>query len=170
MGSNTNIRRGTGGRDARRAMNALRRLVHALRASSTAVRRDTGVSGAQLFVLQQLAQRPVTSLNELAARTRTHQSSVSVVVSRLAERRLVARRPSAEDARRTEIELTEEGAALLDDAPHTLQTSLVGALGRLPTAQRSALADGLEAWVEAAGLASGDAPFFFEPDAPRRRA
>jgi len=151
-------------------MNALRRLVHALRASSTAVQRDTGVSGAQLFVLQQLAQQPVASLNELAARTRTHQSSVSVVVSRLAERGLVERRPSAEDGRRTEIELTAEGAALLDDAPRTLQTSLVAALGRLPAPQRGTLADGLEAWVEAAGLTGGDAPFFFEPDAPRRRA
>ena len=148
-------------------MNALRRLVHALRASSTAVQRDTGVSGAQLFVLQQLAQKSVTSLNELAARTRTHQSSVSAVVSRLAERQLVARRPSAEDGRRTEIELTAAGAAMLDDAPRTLQTSLVGALRRLPAEQRLALADGLDAWVEAAGLASSDAPLFFEPHASR---
>lgn len=151
-------------------MNALRRLVHALRASSTAVQRDTGVSGAQLFVLQQLAQQPVASLNELAARTRTHQSSVSAIVSRLAERRLVTRHPSAEDARRTEIALTPAGAALLADAPPTVQTSLVAALRRLTADQRRTLADGLEAWVESAGVAGGDAPFFFEPHAPGRPA
>ncbi|HEU4628552.1 MAG TPA: MarR family transcriptional regulator [Gemmatimonadaceae bacterium] len=151
-------------------MNALRRLVHALRASSTAVQRDTGVSGAQLFVLQQLAQQPVASLNELAARTRTHQSSVSAVVSRLAERQLVTRNPSAEDGRRTEIALTPAGAAVLADAPPTLQTSLVAALRRLTAEQCRTLADGLEAWVEAAGVSGGDVPLFFEPDVPGRPA
>ena len=64
-------------------VNGLRRITQALRLSSSVVQDTLGITGAQLFVLQQLADRPGASLRELAERTLTDQSSVSVVVSRL---------------------------------------------------------------------------------------
>src|SRR5262249_57297587 len=74
-----------------RSMNAIRSIVRAQRINTRAVELKMGSSLAQLFVLQQLAERSADSLNELAERTATHQSSVSVVVRRLVERGLVAR-------------------------------------------------------------------------------
>jgi DNA-binding MarR family transcriptional regulator len=145
-------------------MDLLRTLVRALRVSTRAVEREIGISGAQLFVLQQLAGAPARSVNELAERTRTHQSSVSTVVSRLAERGLVAREPAAQDARRMEIALTEAGRALLDDAPRTAQVRMVEALAAMPPAQARALADGLSALVRQAGLQDLPASFFFEDE------
>ena len=62
-----------------------------LRVASRAAERDVGLGAAQLFVLHKLEEAPRLSLNELAERTRTHQSSVSVVVRRLVNRGLVAR-------------------------------------------------------------------------------
>ena len=58
-------------------MDAVRRIVQALRRSSVAASSAVGLSGAQLFVLQQLslAEKPL-SLADLAARTLTDQSSV----------------------------------------------------------------------------------------------
>src|SRR3954465_9301852 len=79
------------------ALDEVRRLVQALRQSTVQAERETGLSGAQLFVLQQLAQTPAQSLNDLAERTHTHQSSVSVVVTRLVGRGLVSRQRSPED-------------------------------------------------------------------------
>lgn len=145
-------------------MDLLRTLVRALRVSTRAVEREIGISGAQLFVLQQLAGAPARSVNELAERTRTHQSSVSTVVSRLVERGLVAREPAARDARRMEIALTEAGRALLDDAPRTAQVRMVEALGAMPSAQVRALADALQALVREAGLQDLPASFFFEDE------
>src|SRR5688572_25209379 len=78
-------------------MDALRLVVRALRISTRAVEKEIGISGAQLFVLQRLEDSPARSVNELAERTSTHQSSVSTVVSRLVERGLARRAPSAED-------------------------------------------------------------------------
>src|SRR4051794_8130303 len=72
-----------GGGDVRAIMDAIRRIVRVLRVSSRAAEKQVGLSGAQLFVLHKLADTPALSLNELADRTRTHQSSVSVVVQRL---------------------------------------------------------------------------------------
>jgi DNA-binding MarR family transcriptional regulator len=145
-------------------MDQLRTLVRALRVSTRAVEREIGISGAQLFVLQQLAGAPARSINELAERTRTHQSSVSTVVSRLAERGLVAREAAVQDARRMEIALTEAGRALLEDAPRTAQVRMVEALAAMPPAQARALADGLSALVRQAGLQDLPASFFFEDE------
>src|ERR1700722_10124151 len=102
-------------------MDDLRRLVRWLRVSASAAQRKTGLSGAQLFVLQRLAEEKATSLTELASRTATDQSSVSVVVSRLVQCGLVARAASKADARRVEIRVTARGRAILrppPEAPH----------------------------------------------------
>src|SRR5688572_30259953 len=45
-------------------LEALRRIIRTLRVSAGEAERRTGVSTAQLFVLQQLAQAPAASLNE----------------------------------------------------------------------------------------------------------
>ena len=155
MGTNTNA--------ATRAMDAARRLVRALSGSARAVHARSGISGAQLFVLRQLAGAGAPlGINDLAELTLTHQSTVSGVVTRLVERRLVTRTPSPEDARRAVVSLTARGRALLDAAPPTVQTQLVDGLARLDATQRAALADALEAWLEAAGIADHPAHLFFE--------
>lgn len=68
------------------------------------------LSLAQLFVLQELDKREAQSLNELAERTATHQSSVSVVVRRLVERGLVTWVADTEDRRRVQLAVTPAGA------------------------------------------------------------
>ena len=94
-------------------VDSVRRIVRALRESSREAERKVGISGAQLFVLQQLAGGPAQSVSDLAERTLTHQSSVSVVVQRLVSVGLVARRPSRSDRRRTELRLTSRGRHVL---------------------------------------------------------
>src|SRR5438128_1751398 len=114
-----------------RSMDAVRAVVRALRINTRAIELEIGISLAQLFVLQQVAQRPATSLNDLAERTATHQSSVSVVVRRLVDRGLVTRRADTADKRRIQIEVTPAGEKLLVGAPETIQVRLVTALGLL---------------------------------------
>src|SRR5881296_2175368 len=65
--------------DSQRILDSIRRLVRLLRLADRAAQNELGLSGAQLFVLQELGKTPSLSLNELAERTRTDQSSVSVV-------------------------------------------------------------------------------------------
>src|SRR5215471_2955160 len=91
------------------ALDSLRRLVRALRASAHSAERKLGVSGAQLFVLGQLREEPGTSLSRIAERTATDPSSVSVVVARLVARGLIMRKRHATDARRAALSLTAKG-------------------------------------------------------------
>lgn len=142
----------------------LRRIVQVLRESSRATERKLGVSGAQLFVLKALSGSRAISLNDLAARTYTHQSTVSVVVKRLVDRGLVSRVTSPLDARRVELELTRRGRALLARAPRATQGRLIEGLEKLPRKERQALATALHHWVEAMQLDSEAPAMFFEEE------
>ena len=142
-------------------VDSVRRIVRALRESSREAERKVGISGAQLFVLQQLAGGPAQSVSDLAERTLTHQSSVSVVVQRLVSSGLVARSPSRSDGRRTELRLTSRGRRVLRFAPP------------LSAPRRAQLASDLLDVVGRMRLVAGAPGMFFEergraPRAPRR--
>ena len=155
-----------GGEEVSRAMNAIRSIVRALRVNTRSIELKLGISLAQLFVLEQLATKPAESLNELAERTATHQSSVSVVVRRLVDRGLVTRTAVPTDKRRVHIALTEAGQAMLRGAPPTVQADLLEGMKHLRPDQRASLADLLETWVKASGIDVSTAPpMMFEEEA-----
>lgn len=151
--------------DVAPVFNALRRLVHAMHAASRETERRLGVTGAQLFVLTQLRATPSMSINALAERTMTHQSTVSVVVRRLVRRKLVKKVRAADDARRVELTLTPTGAALLRRAPEVMQMRLARAIEALTPDDRGVLARGLNHLVRELGAESVPPAMFFE--APR---
>ena len=124
--------------------------------------RLVGVSGAQLFVLQTLAETPGLSLNELADRTHTHQSSVSTVVSRLVERKLVQRSRAASDARRVELTLSSRGRAVAAKAPDAAQERLIAAIEAMPAWRRRLLAEGLSDLARGVAATNRRPPMFFD--------
>lgn len=148
--------------DTRMVLEGLRRVVQALRVTARDAELRHGVSAAQIFILHLLERDGAASVSELAARSFTHQSSVSVVVTRLAAAGLVARERAADDARRAEIALTPRGRALLRRVPEPAQSRLVAALARVTATERRALARGLAALVREMGIADGAAGMFFE--------
>ena len=153
---------------ARRVLDAIRHIVQLLRESSHEAA-QLGLSGPQLFVLRTVADWPGLSLNELAERTRTHQSTVSVVVARLAAQGLLERKASAADARRAEISLSPAGAERIRNAPRTAQERLVAAVDALPVAGRRRLAAMLDALVEELALGNSHPDMFFEESEQRAR-
>jgi len=149
--------------DAARAMDSLRRVVHALRIATRGSERAFGLSGAQLFVLRQLSVTSGQSLSDLAARTRTTQSSISEVVARLVRNGLVSRAPSAFDRRRAVLSLTPAGKTVVGSAPETIQERLLRGFALLDEASRRSLADNLESWLGASGLGDVAPTLMFEP-------
>jgi DNA-binding MarR family transcriptional regulator len=164
MGSNTSP-----ANDVRAVLDGVRRIVQNLRESSRWAEKNLGMSGAQLFVLQKLAESPAQSLNALAARTHTHQSSVSAIVARLVDGGFVTRTRSATDGRTLELDLSPRGRRVVDRAPDAAQERLIHGIQRLPAARRRALASALSALGRAMD-AEGDPIMFFEEGARRRAA
>jgi DNA-binding MarR family transcriptional regulator len=154
--------------DSQRILDSIRRLVRMLRVSDRQAQAELGVSGAQLFVLTELGKTPALSLNDLASRTLTDQSSVSVVVTRLVHAGLVTRDRDTRDARRLVLNLTRSGRALLQHAPAVAQQRLLAVFDRLSDDERKKFADTFEEIVEDAGGDDGPAPMLFEDDPSAR--
>ena len=128
--------------EVRAALDAFRRIVQALRvdASPGTRRRRLGLSTAQLFALQRIAEHPSASINDIAALTFTHQSSVSVVIQRLVRRRLVTNVTARDDKRRHRLALTAEGRRALRRAPVAGPERLIDAIAELSAKDRRVLA------------------------------
>ncbi|MFL6414795.1 MAG: MarR family winged helix-turn-helix transcriptional regulator [Bryobacteraceae bacterium] len=148
--------------DAQSVMNSLRQIVHALETGSRAAQKSVGLSGAQLLVLQILETAGAMSINELAQKSHTHQSSVSVVASRLVEAGLIRRASASEDARRLQLSVTTAGRKALQAGFVTPQQRLMGSLGQIPRRRVRQLRVLLEELVGVSGMDSGTAPMFFE--------
>jgi DNA-binding MarR family transcriptional regulator len=153
----------------REVLDSLRRIVRELRLTAREAERRAGMSGAQLFVLQTLADADASSLNDLAERTLTDQSSVSVVVSRLSERKLLQRRPSSHDARRIELALTPAGRRMLARCPEPTQARLLSAVRCLTDPELDALTSGLTALIREMGIANLAARMFFDEEGATSR-
>lgn len=145
-----------------RAVDSLRRIVRALHRSNRRAEQRWKLSAAQLLVLQRLAEAPTLSVNELADRTFTHQSTVSVVVTRLVKRGLVARTRADDDARRAELSLTASGRSVLRRAMGAAQTHLMDALDAMSAPELRRINSCLEGIVRALGVEGEPAGMFFE--------
>jgi DNA-binding MarR family transcriptional regulator len=153
--------------DTQGILDAVRRVVRALREDSRASEETLGLSAAQLFVLQRLRDGGPGSIGELAERTLTHQSSVSAVAARVVKLGLARRSRSASDARRAELSLTDKGRALLRRAPEAIQARLISAIVRMRPGERRQLARLLAHLT--AGLDGGAPPMLFEDGHGRGR-
>jgi DNA-binding MarR family transcriptional regulator len=144
--------------DATAVMNSLRRIVRMIRLAEGA----RELSTAQRFVLQSLAAAPASSLAELAGRTLTDQSSVSTVVAKLVEKKLVSRTPSTTDRRRAELRVTPAGAKLVKQMPPLPQTRIIDAVAAMPAKPRAELVRALDKLVVAIGANELEPRMFLE--------
>jgi DNA-binding MarR family transcriptional regulator len=164
MGSHTS----TAASDTQVVLDAVRRIVHALRESSRWAEKHVGLTGAQLFVLQKLAESPAASLNDLASRTHTHQSSVSTVVTRLVDAGLVRRSRSGVDGRSIELSLAPRGRLLVNRAPNAAQDRLIQGIERLSSSRRRQLASALGELAQVVDSVERAPAMFFEEGRVRR--
>lgn len=155
--------------DTQRILDSIRRLVRLLRLTDRAAQSELGLSGAQLFVLHELGRSPSLSLSELAEKTRTDQSSVSVVVTRLVESGYVTRDRDKRDGRRLVLNLTKSGKAVTDKSPPAAQEKIIEALERIPAADRKRFADVFSKIIEELGESTAEAPMLFEDELSRRQ-
>jgi DNA-binding MarR family transcriptional regulator len=143
-------------------MNSLRQIVHAVETGSRAAQKLVGLSGAQLLVLQILEEGGVMSINELAQKSHTHQSSVSVVASRLVEAGMVTRVAAKQDGRRLELSVTGVGRRALQGGFITPQQRMMASLERTAPNRVRELRVLLEELVASSGMGSEMPPMFFD--------
>ena len=108
------------------------------------VEQTCGVTGSQLWIMQEVGNSPGIGVSDLADRLSIHQSTCSQLVEKLVTRKLVIKERSREDQRRVGLRLTEMAARLIGKAPGPAEGILPEALATLPAATIQALNASLE--------------------------
>lgn len=107
------------------------------------IEQTCGVTGSQLWILQEVAKTPDIGISELADRLSIHQSTGSQLVEKLVGRNLIIKERSKEDQRRVGLRVTAEASKLLTNAPGPAEGILPEALQALPESALLALNNSL---------------------------
>ncbi|AUN94951.1 MarR family winged helix-turn-helix transcriptional regulator [Pseudazoarcus pumilus] len=119
------------GGDAPTPLEVLQRfrvLIRTAQRHSQWIERQSGITGAQLWALQELFERPGLRVGELGNLMALHQSTVSNMVDRLETSGLVRKERTAVDQRVVRLYLTDRGGELLAGAPSPARGVLPEAL------------------------------------------
>lgn len=109
-----------------------RMLIRAAQRHSNWVERQAGVSGAQLWAMQEIADGEGVRVGELADRMALHQSTVSNLLDKLEGEGLIARQRKSADQRVVTVVLTDSGKERLERAPHPTRGLLPESLRQMP--------------------------------------
>ncbi|WP_169307473.1 MarR family winged helix-turn-helix transcriptional regulator [Chitiniphilus eburneus] len=125
-----------------------RLIVAAMQGHYRSMYKQTGLSGAQLWFLREVAAEPGLTLGQVAQRQAIHQSTASNQLEKLVRRGLVQRIKGEEDRRLTRLQLTAAGLATLEETPGPPRGVLQELLVSMPHAELQQLDTALAGLVE----------------------
>ena len=112
---------------------------------------------SELEVMRLLARRPGLSVNEVARELGLRPNNVSVAVRNLEERGVLRRTSDGSDRRVVRLEPTADAMAARERRERSWGAQLADVLGRLPTADRTALTAAIPALQHLAAALSAEA-------------
>lgn len=95
----------------------LRIVIRAAQRHSLWIEKQCGVSGAQLWIMQELHDHPGLRVGELADKLAIHQTTASNLLDALRKRGYVVKARDSDDQRVVNLKLSEEGKTVLVKAP-----------------------------------------------------
>ncbi len=104
---------------------SLRRIIRAMDLHSKHLVKTTGVSTAQLLLMQAVYHDDTMTIGKLADQIHLSQATVTTILDRLAMRGLIIREGSSQDKRKVHVKLTEKGIDHVKDSPLPLQQHFV---------------------------------------------
>lgn len=130
--------------DVLQFMRALWAVVHALDSTSKRMSRSLGVTGPQRLVLRVVGLFPGTSPGSLASLMHLHPSTLTGIVQRLVDQRLLTRTVVPEDGRRVRLALTRRGQQVNEVQTGTVEEAVADVLAGLSASERAAAKKALE--------------------------
>ena len=116
-------------------MMRLRQIVQELAKYSKSIHENYHITIPQLMCLQEVYERGPVSIGALTGWIFLNNSTVTGIVDRLEKRDLVRRKRISEDRRKIHVEITEEGAAFIQNAPTPLKKKFLDQLDGLEADQ-----------------------------------
>jgi DNA-binding MarR family transcriptional regulator len=111
---------------------------HALQRASKQMNRVIGLTGPQRLVVRLLGKSPGMSAGDLARELHLDPSTLTGILHRLEERRLIARETDPGDARRLRLSLSTKGKQLVIPGTGTIESAVAKALKGRPAREVNA--------------------------------
>lgn len=105
---------------------------HGLQSTSKRMRTTLGMTGPQRLVLRVTARSPGISAGEVAHVVRLHPSTLTGVIQRLVDKRLLIRERDPRDTRRVRLHATPRAKRMISNSGGTVEAAVQAALRRLP--------------------------------------
>ena len=122
----------------------IRQIVRAIDLHSKKLAKTYGLTGPQLIVLQEIADRGTLSTGDLAKNISLSHATVTSIIDRLVARGLVSRLRGTTDKRKMYLELTEEGVRQVANSPSMLQDTFVNSFNSLKDWEQSLLLSSIQ--------------------------
>ena len=132
-------------------MDNVRRVFQVVHDKSKQAKRDTGITGPQLWTIKVIGDLAPVRVSDLAARLYLNPSTVVGILDRLESRGLVQRNRSDDDRRVVNVQLTDPGKELLVRAPEVASGLLVKGLEALTSKELKNIEGGLDRLVSILG-------------------
>jgi DNA-binding MarR family transcriptional regulator len=104
---------------------SLRRVIRAIDLHSKRLEKETGLTGPQLMVMQEVVQHDNIMVKLIAENINLSPATVTSILDRLEKRGLVLRERSTTDKRKVGLHVTQQGLDILESAPKPLQEHFI---------------------------------------------
>jgi DNA-binding MarR family transcriptional regulator len=135
-----------------RVLRRFRLVFNAIKAHFRSVERKAGISGAQVWALSVVRDRPGIGVGELARAMDVHQSTASNLLRALIDAGLVVSDRARTDRRAVQLKATPAGVRVLKKVPGPFAGLLPDALDRLDAATLARLERDLGKLIEQLGI------------------
>jgi DNA-binding MarR family transcriptional regulator len=126
-----------------RALQHLRIVIRAAQRHSAWIEKHCGVSGTQLWIMQEIHESPGIRVGDIARKLAVHQTTVSNLLDALGKLGLVVKNRDPGDQRVVRLSLSAPGGELLMRAPKPARGLLPEALHKMSEEELAQLNQGL---------------------------
>jgi len=123
---------------------AVRRVIRAVDLHSRRQMEQTGLTGPQFALLQELDREGTALAGELARALQVSQPTLPGILDRLERRGLATRSRNGADRRTVQVKITDEGRRMLRDTPSALQEGVRRELAKLDEWERTLMLAALQ--------------------------
>lgn len=123
---------------------SLRQVIRAIDIHSRQLNKQSGLTGPQLMVMQNIAALDAPLAKDIAKEIALSAATVTTIIDRLESRTLVIRTRSKTDKRKVHLSLSESGKLLLSSSPKPLQDHFIKRYQNLEQWEQSQLLSAVE--------------------------
>jgi DNA-binding MarR family transcriptional regulator len=123
---------------------ALRQIIRAIDLHSKKLKKECGLTGPQLILMNTIRDMGDVTIRELSNSTNISQATATTIIDRLEAQEYVKRVRSQQDKRKVHAVLTEKGQEVLRNSPPPLQDNFVNKFQALESWEQTLLLSSIQ--------------------------